>query len=273
MFGLARLTLRRARQERLPQAAGSLTLTTLLSLVPLLAVGFALFRHFPRLAPLESAISDHLLQPLLPGAIAQTVLRHLQRFADNAGHLSAAGTAFLVLTVLMTLLTVENAFNRMWNVRRGRPLHRRLGLYLLVLLLGPPLLGLGLWATVALLSASKEWLAALPVAGRAALEAGPLLLAWAAFAALFRAVPATRVRWRDAIVGGLLAALAIELGKRGFAAWLVRQPTYRTVYGALAVLPVFGLWLYYSWLVTLGAALVTSGLGRGGGASRAAAGA
>jgi membrane protein len=90
-----------------------------------------------------------------------------------------------------------------------------------------------------------------------------MALGWAALAWLFYVVPNTRVRWRDAIVGGLMASAALELGKRGFAAYLVKVPTYKAMYGAFAVLPVFLLWVYFSWLVMLAAALIAANLGRG----------
>ena len=92
-------------------------------------------------------------------------------------------------------------------------------------------------------------------------------------ASLFYFVPNTKVRRRDAIAGGLIAGIALELGKRGFAAYLLKVPTYKAVYGAFAVVPVFLLWVYFSWLVTLTAALVAANLahatpGAGGRASR-----
>ncbi|MFO1272706.1 MAG: YhjD/YihY/BrkB family envelope integrity protein [Rubrivivax sp.] len=218
MPGFVRHLLRRARQERLLQAAGSLTLTTVLSMVPLAAVGFALFERLPLLGPLQAALRRHLLEGWLPPAIAHGVLEPLQRFAANASHLPLWSAAFLLLSALAMLLTAENALNRVWNVKRARPWPRRLAMHGLGLLLGPPLLGLSLWATSALLAASRGWIEALPPTARVALEAGPPLLGWAGFAAVYYFVPNTRVRCRDAALGGLIASLALEGGKRAFAA-------------------------------------------------------
>ena len=92
------------------------------------------------------------------------------------------------------------------------------------------------------------------------IEPGPVLLGALALASLFYFVPNTRVRRRDAIVGGVLASIGFELGKRGFAAYLVKVPTYQAVYGAFAAFPVFLLWVYFSWLVTLTAAIVAANL-------------
>lgn len=260
---LVSLTLRRARQERLPQVAGSLTFTTLLAIVPFLAVSFALFTRFPTwFGRFEAALEEHLLRGLLPAEIARTVLKYLQQFAANAGGLTLAGSLFLLATALAMLVTVENALNQIWNVRRPRPWLQRLRLYALVLAVLPPLLGVGLWATSYLLGMSLGLIGPLPPSAQFVLTLGPAALTWAVVGALFLVVPYTRVRRRDAIVGGLIASLALELGKRGFTAYLLQIPTYQAVYGAFSVLPVFLLWVYFSWLVTLGAALVAANLER-----------
>jgi membrane protein len=266
MFNLTRLTLRRARQERLPQIAGSLTFTTLLSIVPFLAVSFTLFTHFPMFGRFEAALDEHLLRGLLPVDIARTVLRYLHRFADNASDLSLVGSLFLLLTAVALLLAVENALNQVWNVNRARPLHKRLGLYLLMLAAGPPLLAVSLWAASYVLGVSMGLIGPLPHSARSVLTLGPVLLGWLGLSCLFYFVPNTRVRRRDALAGGLLASIALELGKRGFAAYLLKVPTYKAVYGAFAVLPVFLLWVYYSWLVTLAAAMIAANLARNAGA-------
>jgi len=261
MFSSMRMTLQRARKERLAQVAGSLTFTTLLSLVPLLAVSFALFSFFPAFHRFERAIEDDVLQGLLPADISRTVLRTLGTFAANARSLTWVGSLFLLVTSVALLLTVENALNQMWQVKRSRPFFRRVGMYLLMLALGPPLLGLSVWATSTLLGASMGFVGRLPAPLAFVLHLGPPLLLWAAMTALFRFVPNAQVPWTHAAAGGFVGSLALELGKRGFAAYLVHLPTYRAVYGAFAAFPLFLLWVYFSWLVTLVAAMLAANLG------------
>jgi membrane protein len=264
MFQFLRHTVQRARKERLPQIAGSLTFTTVLSVVPFLAVCFALFTRYPAaFGRFRDAIDTLVLKNLLPADLAQPVLRHLGQFAANAGGLTWAGTLFLLATSLALMLTVENALNQIWGVKRNRPFFKRLGLYLVMLALGPPVLGVSLWASSVLLGLSMGWIAALPPAVHAALNFAPALLGALALTCLFRVLPHTRVGWWQAAVGGVLASVAIELCKRGFAAYLLKLPTYKAVYGAFAVLPAFLLWVYVSWLVTLAAALVAANLGSG----------
>ena len=127
---------------------------------------------------------------------------------------------------------------------------------------GPPALGVSLWAMSYVLGVSMGWIGPLPPSARFVLNLGPVLLAWAGLACLFYFVPNAKVRRRDAIAGGLIASVALELGKRGVAAYLLKIPTYKAVYGAFAVFPVFLLWVYFSWLVTLAAALIAANLAR-----------
>lgn len=263
MFRLIPLVIRRAREERLPQVAGSLAFTTVLSVVPLFAVSFALLTRLPVFARFERAIEDILLNSLLPADIARTVLRTVSRFAENAGSLTWVGSLFLVATSIALLLTIENALNQIWDVRTARPLLRRIGLYLLMLAVGPPVLGASLWATSYVLSASMGLIGSVPPSVGFVLTLGPFVLSTAACTAMFYFVPNTTVRRRDALAGGLLAGIAFELGKRGFAAYVLKVPTFKAMYGAFSAFPVFLLWVYFSWLVTLGSALVAANLGGG----------
>jgi membrane protein len=262
--GLASLIVRRGREERIAQAAGALTFTTAMSMVPMLAVSFALFTRVPVLRPAGEAIREHLLRGLLPAEITKAVLKYLAQFTGNAGGLTLVGFAFLLVSALALLLSVENTLNRIWQAKKTRPLVRRLALYLAMLLTAPALVGASLWATSYLVAASGNWAGARPDWLPYALNYGPIVLAAAGFACLFRFVPNTAVRWRSAIAGGLLAGIAFEFGKRGFAIYLANVPTYRTIYGAFAPLLAFLVWVYYSWFITLAAALVGAGLARGG---------
>src|SRR5688572_4643431 len=257
MLDLTRSTIRRAVQVRLPQVAASLTLTIALSIAPLVAVSFAVFKHFPIFRPLEMAIEQHLLKNLLPADISRAVLKYLHQFAANASGLTMVGALCVLAAAVMMLVTFEGALNQMWDVKKARPLPRRLGLYLLMLAVGPVLVGASLWATASLLGISMGLMRNLPSPLAIALDFGPVALCSVGLALLFHLLPNAQVRWRHAIVGGLLGGIALELGKRGFAAYLIQGQTYQSLYGTFATLPVFLLWLYFSCLVTLSAALVT----------------
>jgi membrane protein len=201
-----------------------------------------------------------LLKSLLPGDISRTVLRYLSLFAQNANGLTVVGSLFVLLTAMAMLLTVENTLNQMWEVKRARPFFKRVGLYLLILAIGPPALGASLWATSYVLSASMGLIGTVPPSVQFVLNLGPMMLSVVGLTAMFYFLPNTKVRRRDAIFGGLVGSIAFELGKRGFAAYILKIPTYKAVYGTFAAFPVFLLWVYFSWLVTLTAALITANL-------------
>lgn len=273
MIVLTRSTLQRAAQVRLLQVAAGLALTITLSLAPLVAVSFALLKRVPALRPLERAIEQHLLQGLLPADISRAVLKALQQFASNASGLTLVGALLVLAAAVMMLLTLENALNQMWGVKTPRPLLRRTGLVVLLLAVGPLLVGAGLWASASLIGASMGLVRHTPPWLAFGLELGPVVLCSAALAITLRVLPHAPVRWRHAVVAGVLGGIALELGKRAFAAYLIHGPIYQSLYGALATLPVFLLWVYFSCVVALSAALVAAQLGRGAGArSRAARG-
>lgn len=260
MLQLIRLTFRRARDERLTQIAGSLTFTTVLALVPLLTVAFALFTTFPIFNDFQKALEAMLIRNLLPKDMARTVLRTLNQFADNAQGLTALGTGVVVVTAIMMLHTIEGAFNQIWGVKRARPFLKRVAMYLAMLLFGPLVLGVSLWATSYLVSASLGLIGTVKGPFRFVLDSGPLVLMVLAFTLIFYFVPNTRVLRRDAFVGGLLAGIGFEWVKRLFASYVLKFPTYKVVYGAFAALPAFLLWVYFSWLVALTAAALTASL-------------
>lgn len=234
----------------------------MLSVVPLLAVSFALFARIPAMRTIGGAIRDHLLRGLLPADITRTVLSYLAQFTGNASGVTLVGFAALLASVFALLLGVENTLNRIWQARKPRPLMRRLALYAAMGMAAPVVIGASLWATSSWLASSGALAVTRSAWVRHALDLGPVLLGAAGFSCVFRFVPHMTVRWRSAIAGGLLAGIAFEFGKRGFAVYLAHVPTYRTIYGAFAPLLAFLAWVYYSWFITLAAALVSASLPR-----------
>ncbi|MCR6480905.1 YihY family inner membrane protein [Variovorax sp. ZS18.2.2] len=107
---------------------------------------------------------------------------------------------------------------------------------------------------------SMDLIGTLPHSLAFVLDLGPLLLGVTVLTSMFCLVPNTKIRLRDAFAGGLIASVAFELGKRGFTTYLVKLPACKALYGAFAALPVFLLWVYFSWLVTLVAAMMTANL-------------
>jgi membrane protein len=250
----------RARDVQMGRAAGSLTFTTLLSMVPLFAVALALFTAFPLFAQFRDELEYFLLK-VLPGQISSTVLRYVNEFAAQATRLTALGLAFLAVTALTMIITVDRVLNDIWRVRDHRPLAQRVLIYWTIVSLGPVLIGASLSASSYLWSLSSDAVQQLPRLLRHLLDYAPVVLSGLAYAALYVLVPNRSVSWRDALIGGFIAAILAEVVKGTFGVFVSRG-VIRSVYGAFAVLPLFLVWVYLSWYVLLFGAAIAATLPR-----------
>lgn len=257
---LLRFARRRLREEKLPQVAGSLTFTTTLALVPLLTIVLAILTTFPVFGQLRTALDTWFVQTLMPKAIANTISYNLTQFASKAKGLSLLGAALLLLTTTSMMGMIERAFNQIWGVRRPRPWSQRVLVYWALITLGPILFGLSLSATTQLFTATGGLARSAPFLGALFYTAVSVALTTGAYTLLYMAVPNRRIHWRDALWGGLAAAVAFEIAKRLFALFISQFPTYAIIYGALAALPLFLVWIYLSWLITLVGAVLAAAL-------------
>jgi membrane protein len=257
---LVRFARRRLTEERLPQVAGSLTFTTTLAIVPLLTIVLAIFTTFPVFGKLRSTLEGYFVQMLMPRAISNTIISNLTQFASKATGLSAVGAVALIFTSAAMIGTIERALNQIWRVRQPRPLLQRVLVYWALVTLGPLAFGISLTITSQLFTATGSISTALPFLGALFYTLVSVGLTTGAYALLYMTVPNRYVDWRDAVWGGLVAAIAFEIAKRVFAIFIRQFPTYAIIYGALAALPLFLVWLYLSWLITLVGALLTAAL-------------
>ncbi|MGB6103968.1 MAG: YihY family inner membrane protein [Pusillimonas sp.] len=257
---IVRFALRRAAEKNLTQVASSLTFTTVLSIVPLLAVVLALFTAFPLFAEFRVALESFLTTNLMPPSVSDNVMLYLNQFAAKASGLTAVGSLFLIVTSVMLIMTIDEAFNSIWQVERQRPLRQRMLVYWAIISLGPILTGASLWATSVLARESLGYVGELPTIIGFALSFIPLLVTGLGFTALFVIVPNRRVLWKDALAGGFGTAVVLEIMRVGFAYYLTRFPSYTVIYGTFATLPIFLLWIYLSWLAILLGATVAATL-------------
>ena len=247
------------RHDRCFEAAGALSYTSLLALVPLMAVILGVLSAFPVFDYGVEQLQDFIFSNFVPAA-GDVVREYLNQFIARSTGLTGTGTLFLVVTAIILMSTIEKSLNRIWRVDRVRHPTSRLVMYWAVLTLGPMLLGGSLGLT--------SYLAALPLLApefaRGTLQSGlllmtPPLVALAAFTLIFLLVPNRRVHWRHALAGAAFSALAFELSKRGFVLYISNFPTYERLYGALATIPIFLVWIYVSWVVILlGASLAAA---------------
>ena len=248
----------RFREDRLGQIAGSLTFTTLISLVPLVTVTLAVFSAFPMFGNLEGARQKYLLQALVPDSIARPVLGAVTQFAGKANRLGTVGLISLALAVLALMVTSDRALNAIWRVRSPRPVAQRVLIYWTAATLGPLLLGLSLTATSFAISASKGFVEDLPGGVAVVLGSTQFLFLAAGLAGLYHYAPNTHVQWRHAWAGGLYATAGFEVAKRALGWYLGNVSSYAMIYGAFATVPIFLIWIYLGWVIVLLGAVIAA---------------
>jgi membrane protein len=251
----------RFKQDRLGLSAGSLTFTTTLALVPLFTVVLSVFTAFPLFGRLQGELEKWLTGSLIPAGIAGNVMGYLTQFSSKAGALGITGFAAFTFTAVSLVLTIDRTLNDIWRVRRQRPIGQRVLVYWAVLTLGPLVMAASIAITSYLVTRSRGWvpgLDSIPGGVNVVLALLQFALLSGALTLLYRYVPNTPVRWREAGAGGLLACLGLTLARQGLGWYLGRIPTYSVIYGAFATLPILLLWIYLSWLVVLFGAVIAA---------------
>jgi len=244
--------IRELADGQLTLRAMSLVYTTLLSLVPLLAVSFSVMKGLGVHYQIEPLLLN-LLQPL--GDKGAEVSARIIDFVENirAGVLGTLGLAFLVYTVISLIQKIEAAFNASWRVAANRSLGQRLSNYLSVVMVGPLLLvaALGLTATVTHSRGAEELAALLGPLVDYAGRLLPYLMVIAAFTFVYLLVPNTRVRLRSALAGAVVAGILWETVGWAFTSFVVGSSNFTAVYSAFATMILFMIWLFLSWLILL----------------------
>jgi membrane protein len=235
--------------------ATSLVYTTLLSLVPCLALGFSLLKAFDIHNQMEPVLLESL--KALGPTKAQEVAQSLMRFVENmkVGVLGAVGVSLLLYSALSLIQQVESAFNDIWNVERPRAFAQRLGEYLAVLTVGPLVVFSALGATASLFNNGLvHWLSQMPLFGfvfEVATATVPYLMIVGLFVFLYRFVPNTQVRLVPACIGGAIAGLLWQTASLAFASFVSTATNYNAIYSSFAILVFVLIWLQLGWLILL----------------------
>ena len=254
----ARFLWRRFLDDNLFQAAGSLAYTTAFALVPLAVVVLGVLSAFPVFQNISGQLVDYVLSNFVPSA-AEAIEERIDRLSENTKQLTAAGTVALVVSLLVTLHSVESTFNRIWRVASARPRLSRYLVYWTVLTLGALLAAASLsvstrfFALPLFETPQGRWLANL------SLGMTPVLIELAVVVLAYRVVPHHTVKWRHALAGAVLAVVLLEGVKAALGLYLGSFEGYQKLYGALAFVPVLMLWIFLGWVaILLGASLASS---------------
>jgi membrane protein len=251
---------KRCQEDQITINAGYLAYVTLLSLVPLIAVGVAIFSAFPGFEQTRLAIENFIFTNFVPTS-TESIKAHISAFTGNANQMTAVGIGFLAAIALLLIRNVDSALNRIWRVKEKRAMMISFAIYWMVLTLGPVLLGASIGVTSYIVSLVSFADQGIPGFSGFLLKLLPYVISMAGFIMLYTLVPNTRVSFRAAIPGALFAALLFELTKKGFAMYISHFPSYEVIYGAVATVPILFVWVYLSWIVVLLGAEFTVCLG------------
>jgi membrane protein len=250
----------RNRGQNLKQIAASLAFTTTLSLVPMLTLATILIGYLPSVIQIKNTFRYWLLDTYMPGGFNQQILVYLDQFSSKARGLTYIGLIGLVITTIMTLVVIEGAFNQIFKVHEKRPIYKKIFIYGATTILGPILLGLGVYLSGTLFSASEGWIKSISMGFRVIATVTPILLAIIVYTVVYKILPYSKILWMDAISGAFFAAITFEVMKFGFAIFLTHIAFYKTVYGAFAIFPLALIWIYLTWWITLAGAVLVSNL-------------
>ncbi len=258
---------RRMREERMAQAASSLTFTTLLALVPLVTVALAVFSTLPAFDALRKALEDYFIESLMPKPVASTVTQYLTMFAGKAKGLSLMSTLFLGASALALFASIERTLNGLWRAPTPSIFSRRWLIYLAALVFAPFLVGVGFYLVVQLFASLSGWAGlgkGVASVSQWSLQWLPVALATSVWAIVFKTMPNTTVRWSHAWIGAMVSSFLLWVLKYLFVAYALKFGNFKQLYGAFSVIPVFLIWLYLGWLVTLFGATISAVLPRDG---------
>ena len=226
-------------------SASSLAYTSLLSLVPFMTVLVTIFAAFPQFGNISDQIQDFIFSNFVPTS-GEVVQEYINSFVDKSRNLKLSMSLFVFVTSIMMMYTMEKALNRIWDAKPSGNIIKKIVMYWTVLTMGPLLVGGGLALTSYMFSYTglegiKVYL----------LKALPILASTFGFFLIYLIVPNRKVNWKSAIMGAVVAAVLFEMAKRGFAWYVTTFPSYQKIYGTLATIPIFLLWVYLSWNIIL----------------------
>ena len=230
--------------------AAALTYALILAFIPMLTVALSGGSLFLKARDLNAILMPFLFQHLAPGSAVKTgqfITGLMGKVHFRA--MGYVGFGALLVTSLLLLANIESSINRIWSIRRKKELWKRVVIYNLLLVFGP--------ASVSLSLATLTWISRyFPDYVRQA-SFGAVIVNALFFTFVYKIFPNKRVSWTAAFASALVAAGAIDVAKRGYALYTAKAIIYNEVYGGLAVVPLFLVWIYVNWNIFLGGSLLT----------------
>lgn len=251
IWSTARMLAAKFLADRGLMYASALSFSGMLSIVPFLAIVFAILKALD----VHNVIAPLILAnvPAASHGVITGILDYIS--ATDVRSLGVVGLLTLLMSVMATLDNVEDAFNQIWGLERGKAVHHKLRDYLVVIFSIPLLITLTVTITTSLQHQGVvQWFFRIPGFGSLLLtlfRLVPYLCIWVALVCLYLIIPNTRVRPRNALAGGVIAGTAWQLGQLAYIHFQFGVSRYNAIYGTLALLPAFMIWVYTSWVIVL----------------------
>ena len=256
---LCRFVGSRTQTDNILRVAASLSYTSLIALVPLIAIGLAIFSAFPVFGEVREQLQNTIVQNLVP-SIGHEVTLYFNEFISATAKLTTVGVIGIAITAILLLSTIENSFNYIFKVYKPRSIKTKITLYWTVITLGPLLYGVGFSMRGYFYALQKFMPDSL--AGTSVLPSlVPTLFTILALMLVYALVPNKKIRITHAFCGSVITVIGFFIMRKFFGAFIASSVAYTTLYGALAAIPLLLVWLYLNWAVVILGATVTAALG------------
>jgi membrane protein len=234
-------------QDDCAYVASALTFATLLAAVPLMVVSLALFTTFPAFEGIAQPLQNFIFDNFVPST-GKIVQSYIDQFTAQVAHLSIIGIIFLLIMAVLMMFTIEQAMNKIWRTKSSRHSVPAFLLYWTILSLAPVLIGLSMAISSLLLSI--PFLVNNPILSFF-IYYSPIVMTLTGYVLFYMIAPNCPVRFKHALSGALVATLLFELAKQAFAYYLDNFNIYELLYGAFSIVPIFFIWVYWAWMLTL----------------------
>lgn len=256
---LMRFVMSRIQTDNILRVASSLSYTSLIAIVPLIAIGLAVFSAFPVFNEIKAQLQETIVQNLMP-SISNEISSYFNDFISATAKLTTVGVVGIAVTAILLLSTIENSFNYIFKVYKPRSIKTKITLYWTIITLGPLLYGVG-FSLRSYFYTLQKFMPDSIGSDFFLSSILPNLLSLGAIMLVYILVPNKKVRFVHAFVGAIIASIAFFVMRKFFGAFIASSVAYTTLYGALAAIPVLLVWLYFTWAVVIFGAAVTAALG------------
>lgn len=250
----------RAQNDTIFRVAASLSYTSLIAIVPLFAIGLAIFSAFPVFDGVKEQVQEFLIQNFVP-TIEKEVSQYFTEFLSATAQLTTIGVIGITITAILMLSTIEDSLNFIFKVYKPRQLTTKITLYWTVITLGPLLLGAGFSLRGYLFTLQKFMPDSIVTTQMFLSNLIPTIISFLSLIMIYVLVPNKKVNISNAIIGALVAIILFWILRKSFGLVILKSATYKTLYGALATLPIFLVWMFSAWSVVIFGAVVTASVG------------